>query len=84
MLTCLWIDHTCLIHGRLLQDEPAPVCAQCGVPLTILQIMWLCTHYDKECQTFSLHGMLSIILRNDYCSVPNIVFLHGIQVGKII
>jgi hypothetical protein len=84
MLTCLRIDHTCLIQGHLLQDEPAPVHAQCGVPRTILQIMWLCIHYDKECQTFNLHGMLSIILGDDYCSAPNTAFLHGIQIGKVI
>lgn len=68
MLTCLLIGHICLIQGIFCCKMSWHLCAQCGVPLTILQIMWQCTHYDKECQTFNLHGMLSIILGDDYCT----------------
>jgi hypothetical protein len=46
ILTCLWIDQSCLTIVHLLHDEPTPPCTHCPV-LTVLHIMVEHLCYDK-------------------------------------
>jgi hypothetical protein len=68
----------CLTHGNLLHGEPAPFCINCGVPLTVAQILVDCPHYG-EARHIYLHSAPSDILGDDCCSVFNgIAFINAV------
>lgn len=46
-LVCLRIGCLCLTHGHLLCGEPAPVCRNCDVHLTVADILVDCLHMPK-------------------------------------
>jgi hypothetical protein len=71
-LTRLRIGHTRVTHGHLLPGEAAPVCRNCGVPLTVSQILVYCPRYGEARHISHLHGALSDVLGDDRCSVSNV------------
>jgi hypothetical protein len=58
-LTRLRIGHTRLTHGHLLRGEAAPVCRNCGVPLSVTHILVDCLRYSVAHRIYHLHGALS-------------------------
>ena len=79
ILTRLRIGHTRATHGYLLRGDPAPVCATCGVQLTVVHVLLDCQRYARECQSIGLGLTLSSILGNDPVSVETVLrFVAGI------
>lgn len=62
MLTCLQIIRMHLTHCHLLHGEPAPVCVNCHVPLTVSHILVNFPHYGEACCVYCVHSTLSNML----------------------
>jgi hypothetical protein len=74
----LLIGHARLMNGQLLYDDPASLCDQCGIHLTVLHMLQ-CSRYDSEHQTFHRHGKLWVLLGDD---LGYMTFLNGKGVNK--
>jgi hypothetical protein len=57
---------------------PSSYCIHCAPPTNFLGILWECSRYDEECQTFNFDGALCS--RGDnHCNMSNVVtFLHSV------
>jgi hypothetical protein len=78
MLTCLWIGHMRLRHSHMLCGEPAPVCVNCGISLTVSQMLVECRCYGEARLAYHVNSTLSDMLGDDRHSISNILdFLNA-------
>jgi hypothetical protein len=68
-------EEVMLTHGHLFHGGPAPIRTPCGIPITVFYVLVGCLCYDEECYRFHPHGSLRDILRDDCCSMSNVVAL---------